>query len=380
MKIRIEKTGLLKCLERVKEVCDPKSAMPILSKVHLRADPDTLLGCLVVSATDLFQGITVTINCAVDEEGSICVSGRELYDRLKLMPDGDVSIYIKDNNLVVKAAKSARKFTLSTVDAAEYPTLDSLPEVDPLVVNDIEFSQKISAAIYAVSTDNTRNVLNSLCFETNMKDVGFAATDGHRLAVLMNSNIGNNPTQFLVPLNAAKELLKLCNESGKNKGDWHDVLVYNNGPTLFFNIAGYTYYCKLADGNFPPYRQIMPTEWKHEIKVNCKTLSETFKSLAVSTGQSRGVKVEIHNNKLVIIAESESGSGSDEVECSYEFTGKDTPTYGVSAPYMVDALSQINTENCVIKLNQELDPILIEEDCDNERTEQYVAVVMPIRI
>ncbi len=377
MKFTIDKTSLLKALDRAKSVTDNKGPMPILSHVKLSADPDKLHGCLHVCATDLFIAVKTVVNCNVDEDGGICLNAKDLYDRLKLMPEGDVKFSLDGTKVTLKAAKSPRKFLLHGLPVDEYPTLpEHRTETESVTFNDHELADKIDSTIYAVSPDETRPFLNALLFEETNGKLNLAAADGHRLVVLRSSNSRGN--QWLVPLNAVRELSKLCRESASNKHMDSDVVFYPETNNLFVLVNGFEFSCKLSDGNFPPYNQIIPDKWNYEIRLDRDKLFTTLKALIVSTGESRGVKLSFVEGKLLFDAESSQGSGNDEMECDYQ----GTPTnYGVNAQYMIDAIEPVCTTKVVLKLSGDMDQILIEEDKEKkEGQDEYIAIVMPMRI
>lgn len=376
MKFTIEKTSLLKALERAKSVTDNKGPMPILSHVRLEADPDKLHGCLKVEATNLFIAVKTVVNCSVDEDGGICLNAKDLYDRLKLMPDGDVKFTTDGTKATIKAVKGTRKFLLHGLPVGEYPTLpEHRAETESVTFNDRELADKIDSTIYAVGTDETRPFLNALLFEENNGKLNLASTDGHRLAVLRSHD--SSGSQWLVPLNAVKELSKLCRESAGNKAMDSEVRFFPEANNLFVLVNGFEFSCKLADGQFPPYRQIIPTKWDYEIRLDRDKLVNTLKALVVSTGDSKGVKLSFGEGKLLFDAESINGSGNDEMECDYQGSATN---YGVNALYMIQAVEQVNTNNVVLRLGGDLDPILIVEDNKKEGQDEYIAIVMPMRV
>lgn len=373
MKFTIEKATLLKALDRAKSVTDAKSTMPILSHVRLEAEPDTLHGALHVGATDLFMSIETTVSCSVDEEGGVCLNAKDLYDRLKLMPDGDVKFTLSANSVTIKAAKAPRKFVLPGLALTEYPILPERKGDGPGVVwNDRELADKIDSAKYAISTDETRAYLNSLLFEENNGNLNLASTDGHRMAMI-NGNVSNG-NKWLVPLKAVNELVKLCRESVGNKTKEHNVIFQPESANLFVHVNGFDFSCKLVEGSFPPVQSVIPTRWDHEIKIERDKFINTLKALVVATSDSKGVKLSFTENKLSIVAESVNGTGDDEIEC--EYIGGDN-SYGVNAVYLLQALDPICTDKVVLKVSGSMDPILIEED---SKDSEYVAIVMPMRI
>jgi DNA polymerase III subunit beta len=375
MKITIDKSSFLRSLDRAKAVTDSKGPMPILSHVRLVADPDKLHGCLIVSATDLFVAVTTDVACSVDESGDICLNAKDLYDRLRLMPDGDVKITVKELKATIKASGSPRKFILSGLPVSEYPSIPELTcSVEAITANSKALAGKIESTIFSVSTDETRPFLNSLLFQIREKGLTLVSTDGHRLTVLKEGETSSGSRDILVPLRAAKEILNLC------KGPEQDVLLYADTAILFVSVNGFVFSCKLADGQFPPYNQIIPSKWNEEIRVPRLALINALKAVSVSTGETGGVKITFVDKKTLINAESIQGTGDDELESDY---AKSEPiSYGVNANYLIQALTHVCSEFAVLKVGNDLDPILIEQNVDKEsiQKEEYIAIVMPMRI
>ncbi len=375
MKFSVDKTVLLKALDRCKSVTDAKSTTPILSHVRLELNEDKLLGCLTLGATDLFQSVETDIHVNIDEPGSGCLNARDLYDRVKQLPDGDVKFTTDGASVTIKAAKTPRKFKLSLVPADEFPSLPKMrTDIESIRIKDKDLAGKLDAVLYAVSTDETRAFLNSVLLEENGGNTRFVATDGHRLAVLSSSElVDSGSSRWLIPLKGAKELLKLCTESGTAKHDDHEVVLYPDTDNLFVLVNGFKFSCKLTNANYPPYGQVIPSSWQHTIKVSRLKLIDAIKALSVSTGQSKAIKLCFEENKLLIDVKSEAGDADDEIECECE---KIDETYSVSAQYMLDALEPVNTAEVVLKLSGGMDQVLIEENND---LKEYIAIVMPIR-
>src|SRR6185295_1752001 len=90
MQVTVSKKDLLRILERCQGVADKKSTMPVLGNVLLEvAGPDQLR----VAATDLYLAVSGHVPAKVEKGGSIAVGARDLFERVRNMPDtGQVSI------------------------------------------------------------------------------------------------------------------------------------------------------------------------------------------------------------------------------------------------------------------------------------------------
>lgn len=375
MKISVDKTTLLKSLDRCKSVTDAKSTMPVLGQVRLEVTDNKLL----IGATDLFQAVETEVTCDVSETGSICVNARDLYDRVKQMPDGDVKLTLDSLALIVKAAKSARKFKLHGIPVSEFPSIPKMVgNTEPVRVQDRGLAEKFEAVIFSVSTDETRPFMNSVLVEEERGSIRLAGTDGHRLAVLSSSGLGESlSSRWLIPLRGAKELLKLLKESVAAKHEDHEVILYPDVGNLFVSVNGFQYCCKLTDANYPPYRQIIPAAWEFVVKIKKLQLVDALKAVRSSTGIGGGVtfKFNATEKQVAIDAVSESGEGHDLLTCEYDKCP--SSDYSVNADYLIESIEPINTEHVVLKLSDAGAPILIEEDND---LQEYVSIVMPIRI
>ncbi len=375
MKIKIEKTQLLKALDKLKSVTDAKSTMPILSHVKIVADPDKLMGCIQLSATDLHISSYCEISCDVNEEGSICLPAKDFYDRLKLMPDGDVSIAVKDLKATIKAAKTQRKFVLQGLDASDFPTIRQVTDdLSSFNIKDKDLAERIDSTIYGVSLDETQPVINSLLLVENNGNTTFVGVDGHRMA-LLKSGDASGGSEYLIPLKAAKELLKLCRESASNKNEDHELVVRADNNILFVDVNQFTFSTLLSNGQYPPYKQIIPDTFEHEIKIEREKLINAVRAVSIATGHTGGVKLKFEKNKLTLNAENHWGTGDDEIDVEYD--GPEL-VYGVNAHYLIQALIPVCSECAIFKASNALDPIMITQDTKGE--EEYLAIVMPMRV
>ena len=184
MELIAPKKSLLRLLSRCQGVADKKSTMPVLANVLLSASEVDGKGALDVAATDLYVSVNGSIEAEVERPGSVAVPARDIFDRVKHMPDGPVQLSVNNGAVTtIKAVGSARRYTLHGLPGGDFPNLPKPADDAPKLELPVEtLSQLIARTHFSISTDETRAHLNSALFECGENVVRMVTTDGHRLS------------------------------------------------------------------------------------------------------------------------------------------------------------------------------------------------------
>ena len=384
MEITVAKKDLLKLVTRMQGVAERKSTMPVLSNVLLAVDGPNALR---LAATDLYLAIAGKMSAEVNKGGSIAVPAKDLFERVKMMPDGPIHIATHDNSTTtLKAAGSARRYTLRGMPGDDFPALPAPAEGAPTLALEVEVLQQlILKTIFSISTDETRAHLNSALFEWDGDIVRMVSTDGHRLSKMEVKVTGRQASAtMLIPLKAVQELKRLCEEAMSDAGSRDaskdggkpQIQITQSGSSAFFQSGGMTFSVKLVDAQFPPYAQVIPQSSDKLGKVPRAAFADALRAVSIAASErTGGVKVTISKGTMRITSESpESGDGFDEVPVDY--AGPDI-TIGFNARYFLDVLGSLDDEEeVVLGLSGELDPAVLRPQSDR----QFLAVVMPMRI
>jgi len=375
MDLTLPKKDLLRLVHRCQGVADKKSAMPALANILLAAEGATLR----VSATDLYLSVSGQTQADVTYGGSVALPATDLYERVKMMPDGPIQILSTDSaQTTLKAVGSARRFTLHGIPGSEYP---KLPKPDPdapsLTIPADLLSLLIARTQFSISTDETRPHVNSGLFEWAGDKVRMVSTDGHRLSKMEATVAGSSATAtMLIPLKAIGELRRLADEAKGDK-EASGVTLLQSGPNAFFRLAGMQFSVKLVDAVFPPYQQVIPAQSDRSVRAPRAALADALKAIKLAASdRTGGVKLSVATNVLRITSESpESGNGFDEVAVDY--AGPEL-TIGFNANYVLDVLTTIDDDEVLLGISGELDPMTIRPATEAEGT-GYTAVCMPMR-
>ncbi len=385
MELTVAKKDLLKIVARMQGVAERKSTMPVLANVLLAVDGPNALR---LAATDLYLSLLGRVNADVSKPGSVAVSAKDLFERVKMMPDGPIVIATQDNaTTTLKAAGSARRYTLRGMPGEDFPPLPQPAEGSPTLALEVDvLAELIAKTHFSISTDETRAHLNSALFEWEGDTVRMVTTDGHRLSKVDVKVSGRQASAtMLIPLKAIHELRRLCDEmlaegAGSGEKGKPELLITQSGSSAFFQGAGMTFSVKLVDAQFPPYSQVIPASSDKVVRAPRSAFADALKAVSVAASErTGGVKLSLTNGSMRITSESpESGDGFDEIPV--EYAGPNM-SIGFNAKYFLDVLASVTDDEVAISLSGELDPaVLRPAGATTTSDRQFLAVVMPMRI
>src|SRR3982751_5355943 len=382
MHVVVAKKDLLRVLARCQGVADKKSTMPVLGNVLLEVSGTDQLR---LAATDLYLAVSGKIPAKVESGGAIAIGARDLFERVKLMPDGQISIVTSGGAATtIRAVGASRRFTLHGIPGEDFP---SLPQPDeaaaPLTIPIATVSSLIAGTYFSISTDETRLHLNSALFEWEGDRVRMVTTDGHRLSKMEATLPGKQASAtMLIPLKGVLELKRLCDEASEDKasepGHGNEIRISQSGPNAFFQLAGFQFSVKLVDAQFPPYQQVIPEHSEQRARAPRAAVADALRAVSVAASdRTGGIKLTLGGGKMRFESENpDSGEGFDEVNVDY--SGPEL-TVGFNARYFLDVLGAITDEDVTLGISGELDPAVIKPAGDSAN-KSYQAVIMPMRI
>ena len=126
LEITVSRAELLRELTAAQSVVERKTTIPILSNFLFEATQEGEAGRLTITATDLDQSLKTSCNAKVKKPGACTIPARKLYDYIRLLPEGEISIKLMDNHWVqIRAGRSNTKMVgmarANFPQVAEYP-------------------------------------------------------------------------------------------------------------------------------------------------------------------------------------------------------------------------------------------------------------------
>lgn len=378
MHLVIQKRNFLRSLARTHSVADRKSSMPILSNILLSTDgPKTLR----LAATDLYLSVSSVASAEVKQAGTIALAARTLFDIVKSLPEGELSIQVVGNHAAEIRSGKVR-FKIPGMPGQDFPSLPSPGNAEFAPLEAEELGKLISHTHYSMSADETRPHLACALFEGDGKSVRMVTTDGHRLSKAeYKLTEGRKLLNFsmLVPSKGIAELRRLVDEAKSDRAKTEDtpsaIDVATAGGSAFFRRDDAVLSVKLVDEQFPPYNKVIPSSPSRKVGVNRVLLTEALRRIAlVASDKSGSVRFAAEPGVLRITSENpEVGEGAEEIDV--DFAGE-AIEIGFNAKYVLDVLQALTEDDVRLELGGQLDPGVVRPVGPTD----FVGVIMPMRI
>jgi DNA polymerase-3 subunit beta len=257
--------------------------------------------------------------------------------------------------------------------AEEYPALPKEEKSNLVKAEGKTLLEMIDKTSFAISTDETRYILNGLYFESGDKGkVRVVATDGHRLSLVERPMEGDFKLKkgVILPRKGLLELRRLLEEAP----DAECFLGFGDTSALF-KKSGLSMFMRLIDGQFPDYKEVIPKEQEKPLKLSRAQLLDTLKRISLlSEEKSHAVRVELTENRLRISSQNPD-LGEAHEDLPVDYTGKKVEV-GFNARYLVDVLQVISTDEVTLEMVDEQSPGVLRPAQDKS----FTAVIMPMRI
>lgn len=373
MEITVSRQELLRELTATQSVVERKTTIPILSNFLIEADGERLR----ITATDLDQAIRTSAAVKVKKAGSCTIPARKLYDYIKLLPDGDISIKLLENHWVqIRSGRSNTKMV--GMARANYPQVPEFPTVAVTSIPAVAFRTLIARTIFAISNEESRYTLNGALLVLKAESLAMVATDGHRLSFVEKPGESlagiSGEKRVLIPRKALQELQTLLSNTDSEAVEFAD-----DEHTLFFRIGHRTLSSRKLSGQFPNYEAVMPRDNTRFAVVRSSELSSAIQRVAQFADERSGaIRLRLEGNELKISSSStESGESEDTIDTPYS---GEPIVVGFNSGYILDFLKAIGNDGEVrleFKDSQSAGQMR-PEDPDAEYRSRYV--LMPMRI
>ena len=373
LEITVSRAELLRELTAAQSVVERKTTIPILSNFLFEAAD----GTLTITATDLDQSLRTSCAAKVKKAGACTIPARKLYDYIKLLPDGDISMKLMDNHWVqIRAGRSNTKMV--GMARANFPQVAEFPSAGAFKISAPSLANMIAKTIFAISNEESRYTLNGALLVLKAESMAMVATDGHRLAhieKLGESLAGiSGEKKTLIPRKALSEISSLLANTESETIEFAD-----DDQTLFFRVGGRVLTSRKLTGQFPNYEAVLPRDNTKFVIVRSEDLMSSIQRVAQFADERSGaIKIRLEQNELKLSASStDAGESEDIIETPYNY---DPLVVGFNSQYLIDFL-RATGETGEVRLefkDAQSAGQMRPEDSNDEVKYRYI--LMPMRI
>jgi DNA polymerase-3 subunit beta len=397
MKLVCTQNNLNTHLSLVSRAVASRPSHPILANVLLVADPESQQ--VKLSAFDLSLGIQTNFPAEVEIGGRLTLPAKLLNDMVSRLPDGNITLdavgdltvtetgFPKEETTEMKEAPlitltcASGRYQVRGMSAEEFPELPVIEDAEVVQLSGDSLIAGLRGVLFAASSDETKQILTGVHLAIQSDGLEFAATDGHRLAVVQTANSEDaDPSQIgheknlevTLPAKALQELMKLLDRQAGGL-----VAVQFDPSQAVFQWADQRLTTRLLDGQYPNYRQLIPRQFSRQMTVERRLLLSALERIAVLADQKNNiVKLTLNSSdqELTLSVDAQDiGSGKETIPA--QVTGEELDI-AFNVKYLMEGLKVINTSEVQMQLNTATTPAIVNPLGGTKMTH----LVMPVQI
>ncbi len=371
MQIVVRTEGLREALAKFLTVVDRKNSRPILTCTLITVK-DSCIECV---ATDLEVSAKIIVNANVKETGQFCVNTKNIFDILRELPDGEVTLEMGHNETSLKIRYKEIFYSLLVYKTDDFPHLGFENQFNKFSLKGYQLQEMINRTNHAISNDETRLYLNGIYFQEIDSKLRAVATDGHRLALIETALEGHQietlVNGIIIPRKGVTELKKISEAYSD-----HQLQISVDESFMFVSAENkYFLSIRLIAREYPKYQAVIPNKTSFKLITDRDAFMVAVKRISLmSNEKSHGVKIKIGEREMTITAQRESsGEGTEKIPVDYD--GKNMEI-GFNARYLMDALSALDGGEVSLELNNELSPVIIK----SQQLPHYLGIIMPLKL
>lgn len=365
MKVICDRGALLESINIVQGVVPSRTPKPVLTCIKLVAQG----GRLTLAATDLEASVRVsTPRVEVAEEGQALVQADKLGQIVRESLDATLSLTTEQDATHIRGQDS--HFKVFGYPPSEFPELSDLAGDADFEISAGSLSQIIHQTLYATARENSRYAINGVLMERDGSKMTVVATDGHRLALARTEckSLASQTTQAIIPTRTLNLLLKLLGEPEQ------PVKARVAGNQILFSTGSATLASNLVEGNFPPYKDVIPRDGDKRATLKTDVLISAFRRAALLTNEeSKGVRMSFSKEGLSLTSRAPE-LGEAEIKVDVPDYQGDPLDIGFNPAYMLDALKVVGEDQVMLDLRAANKPGVLRTGTS------FVYVIMPVNL
>jgi len=365
MKFSCPKEILIENISAVSKAVAQKSPIPHLEGIYIKADDNIIT--MIGNNTEI--GIKAKFFAEVEKEGEIVLNSKNLFDMIRLMPDGIIEIESNENlNTVIKNGKT--KYETIGLSADGFPMIEEIKSEFFIKLTENKLKDLIRRTAFSIGTNDSKIMFTGALFEIDNDYLKVVTLDGFRMAVRKEEIYPTNVnTSYIIPGKSLKELSKILSDNE------NEIKIEFTSKKAVIKIENYEFYTKLIEGEFFNYEQIIPKNADIKVRVKTKKLIEAIEriSLIVTPDNKTPVKFNINDIEIKMETISRIGKAEDYVEVLK--SGSDIEI-GFNHNFILEALKATETDEILLEFTSNVNPCIIRQP----EEEDFIYLILPVRL
>ena len=321
---------------------------------------------LTVTGTDLELTIRLSVDVGGERDGAAVVPARLVGDIVKALPAGAVQVELGDDEMSISAGRS--QFSVRPLSLDDYPS-QAEPSAEAVTLPAAAMADALRQVVRAASTDDARAVLTGVLLASDDDGLRMVATDSYRLAVrdLPDSGVLASGQKVLIPGRALSELQRLL-------GDVEQLQVRLGDREATFEAGGTRLSTRLIEGEFPNYRNLLPSSYPNLLTVGKASMIEAIRRVKILAQDSTPVRLALGGDTVRLTAITQDvGNAVEEIDASYDGTEM---TVAFNPDYLAAGIDAIDADEVTLATMDPMKPAVLR----GVGRDDYLYLLMPVRV
>ena len=368
MKLVCTQSDLSTHLSLTSRAVPSRPTHPVLANVLLQADAET--NQVSLTAFDLSLGIRTSFSAEVVQSGAIAVPAKLLNDIVSRLPEGEITLDDESsatdnlpdyNGLIVTLTPKSGRYQVRAMGGEEFPELPVIENAQPMQFSVSTLIEGLRGSLFATSADETKQVLTGVHLTIKQDTLEFAATDGHRLAVVETTNESPDTNsedvlEVTVPARALRELERMLAHSSESE---EPVALYFDQGQVVFEFGNQRLTSRTLEGQYPAYHLLIPKQFQTELTLERKQFLSSLERIAVLADQKNNlVKVSLNGDaqEITLSVESQDVGSAMEIMPA-QISGEDIDI-AFNIKYLMEGLKALPASSILMQMNTNLTPVI----------------------
>ncbi|NET46204.1 DNA polymerase III subunit beta [Okeania sp. SIO2B3] len=376
MKLTCTQSDLNSNLSLVSRAVPSRPTHPVLANVLLIADVENQ--CLELTGFDLSLGIRSNFPAVVETGGSFTLPAKLFNDIVSRLPDGNITIDDDEGEALAEPSGSyiatltstSGRYEVRGMGGEEYPELPKVEEGEVIHLPPEALINGLKGTLFATSPDETKQVLTGVHLKVQKDGLEFAATDGHRLAIVKTESValeGESEVEEIeeieefevtIPAKALREIERMI---GMRQSSEAVALKFDEGQVIF-ELGEQCLTSRKLEGQYPAYGQLLPDKFTNQINVNRKEFLGAVERIAVLADQKNNIlKCSIDSvNQEISLSVDAQDVGSGRESMAAQISSDEPEEIAFNVKYLIEGLKAIPSASEIsIQLNTATSPVVL---------------------
>jgi len=364
MKIRCQKSDLVKGVSIVSKAVPTKTTMPILECILI----DATTNIIKLTANDMELGIETVIEGTIERKGLIALDARIFSDIVRKLPDNEIVIEADPGNLQTLITCEKAKFNISGKSGEDFSYLPYIERDEPVIISQFTLKEVIRQTIFSIADNDSNKLMSGELFEMDGDILKVVTLDGHRISIRkIELKSSYDPRKVVVPGKTLMEVSKILSGDVEN-----DVSLYFTNNHIVFEFDQTVVVSRLIEGEYFRIDQMLSNDYETKVRINKKEMLNCIDraTLLVKEGDKKPIIINITDELMELKIKSQLGTMDEEIMITKE--GKDL-LIGFNPKFLIDALRVIDDEEVDLYFMNAKAPCFIKDE-----KESYIYLILPV--